>query len=195
MKTRLIIGIFLLTLLSLNLFSQEKPRRFGIELNGGASFAVSNPLETNLMPGFGFEGILQYDFLQHLGVYGGWGWNHFASEGSSTEDGPDYEETGYVLGLQFRYPFGSSPVSFFVRGGALYNHIEVENSDGDIILDTGHGFGWQATGGVDIPLGSNWSLTPGIKFNSLSREVDVEGVSDDLIHNYLSVRVGIVKRF
>ena len=88
-----------------------------------------------------------------------------------------------------------SPVSYYVRAGGLYNHIEIENEDGETTGDTGHGLGWQAAVGVDVALGRNWSLTPGMKFNSLSHEVTIENVTTQLDLNYLQLRIGILKKF
>jgi hypothetical protein len=77
----------------------------------------------------------------------------------------------------------------------LYSHIETENSKGDIISDTGHGVGFQVTGGIEVALGKNWSLAPGIKFNYLSGETEIEAVNYQLDHRYVSARIGIIKRF
>jgi opacity protein-like surface antigen len=194
MKTKVLIALAVFAL-ALSGFAQEKEKRFGFELSGGASFATRELGGADLKFGFGGEGIFHYRILPHAGVYAGWGYNTFSAENSFAGNEIDFEETGYVFGLQFKHPIGISPVSYYVRAGALYNHIELENTDGDIIGDTGHGFGWQAAGGVDIPLGRNWSLTPGVKFNSLSGDVNMEGTTTQLDLNYLQVRVGILKKF
>ena len=194
MKTKVLIAVAVLAL-TLSGFAQEKEKRFGFELSGGASFATRELGGADLKFGFGGEGIFHYRILPHAGVYAGWGYNTFSAENSFAGNEIDFEETGYVFGLQFKHPIGISPVSYYVRAGALYNHIELENTDGDIIGDTGHGFGWQAAGGVDIPLGRNWSLTPGVKFNSLSGDVNMEGTNTQLDLNYIQVRVGILKKF
>ncbi len=99
-----------------------------------------------------------------------------------------------MLGLQFKHPIASSPLSYYVRLGGLYNHLEFEEGD-DIIEDTGHGLGFQLAGGVEIELGSNWSINPGFKFNALSRDLDNSGIKTELDLNYINVRVGIIKRF
>ncbi|MBE0661470.1 MAG: porin family protein [Bacteroidales bacterium] len=194
MKTRIFLTAAVIAVLSISSFAQ-KNNRFGIELNGGASFATQKLSEAELNTGFGFEGILQYHFLPQLGVYGGWGWNRFGADDSFAGQDVCFEETGYILGLQFRQALGNSNTTAFLRAGSLYNHIEIENADGDIVKDSGHGFGWQVAGGVEIPLGSNWSVAPGVKFNSLNRDIDLEGSTRELKHNYISARVGIVKRF
>lgn len=195
MKTKVLLILSLCILMIGAVYAQENGKRFEIELNGGASVATGKVGETKLNPGFGFEGTLHYRILQHTGVYAGWGWNRFGADNSFAGTDVCFEETGYVFGLQFKHPIGSSPLSYYLRVGGLYNHIEIENAAGDIIGDTGHGLGFQLGAGIDYNLGKNWSITPGLKFNSLSRDVEVEGVTTGLNHNYLSLKVGIQKRF
>jgi hypothetical protein len=194
MKTKVLIVVMMMASVS-GLLAQEKTRRFGIELNGGASLAVNGSDEVDLNPGLGFEGLLNYRFMPNVGVYGGWGWNHFGSDHSFAGSDLCFEETGYVLGLEFRQPVGRSRMNYFVRGGGLYNHVEIENADGDIILDSGHGWGWQVAGGLDIPMGTKWSVAPAIRFQHLNREVDFEEAPQPVKYQYLSVRVGIIRLF
>ncbi|MBE0647186.1 MAG: porin family protein [Bacteroidales bacterium] len=188
-------ALTMLLLVSVSSFAQKPEKRFGVELNGGLSLATTNMDGTSLKPGFGFEGILHFRFMPHLGVYAGWGWNRFGAKNSFAGNDGCFEETGYVAGLNFRHPVGNEEVAFYIRAGALYNHIETENGEGEIINDSKHGFGFQLAGGIDIDLGRNWSLTPGIKFNSLSRNTEYEGISRRLNYQYVSTRIGIVKRF
>ncbi len=195
MKTKGLFALLVLALLSNSSIAQENEKRFGFELSGGASMATSKPGDTKLNPGFGIEGIFHYRFMPHLGVYGGWGWNRFGADNSFAGTDICFEETGYVLGLQFKHPVGSMPLSYYLRAGGLYNHIEIENTDGDIIGNTGHGLGFQLAAGIDYSLGKNWSITPGLKFNYLNRDVEMGGVTTSLNHNYLSLRVGFLKRF
>jgi hypothetical protein len=82
-----------------------------------------------------------------------------------------------------------------VRAGALYCHIETENNSGDIISDTGHGIGWQGAAGIEVSMGRNWSLAPGLKYNWLSGETGFEGTNYQLDHRTVSARIGIIKRF
>lgn len=196
MNTKGLFALLVLALLSINSFAQENGKRFGFELSGGALMATSKPGETKLIsPGVGFEGIFHYRFMPHTGVYGGWGWNCFGTDNSFAGADVCFEETGYVLGVQFKHPVGTLPLSYYLRAGGLYNHIEIENADGDIIGDTGHGLGFQLAAGIDYSLGKNWSITPGIKFNYLNRDIEMERVTTRLNHNYLSLRIGLLKRF
>jgi opacity protein-like surface antigen len=190
-----VLALTMLVLLSLSGFAQESEKRFGFEFSSGLSIATQKIDGVRLEPGFGFEGTFHYRFMPHLGVYAGWGWNRFGADESFAGTDVCFEETGYVLGLNFTHPIGHSKLAYYVRSGVLYNHIESENEDGDIINDTGHGFGFQVAGGVDINLGKNWSLTPGLKFNSLSRDTEYERISKQLDYQYISVRIGIAKKF
>jgi hypothetical protein len=138
-----ILALMMLVLLSSSSFAQETEKRFGFELNGGASFATKKMDEASLNTGFGFEGTFHYRFMPHLGVYAGWGWNRFGADQAFAGNDICFEETGYVLGLNFTHPIGTSKLAYYLRAGALYNHIETENADGDIINDSKHGLGFQ----------------------------------------------------
>jgi len=195
MKTKVFFTLMILAIFTKTISAQEKEKRFGVELGSGVSIALNELNGAKLKPGFGNEGILHYRFMPHIGVYAGWGWNSFESNESEFGDNVNFEETGYVLGLQFKHPIKNAPMSYYFRGGALYNHIEIENEDGDILEDSGHELGWQLAAGIDINLGKNWSLTPGVKFNSLKCDVENNGVEVPLDLNYLQFRVGILKSF
>jgi len=195
MKTKVFTIVGMVMLLTSGIFAQNSEKKFGFELNGGASLATKELSNTSLNAGGGFELLLHYRFMSHLGVYAGWGWNKLSAEKSFIGDDVCFEETGYIFGLQFIHPIGESPFSYYARAGGLYNHIETENAEGDIINDTGHGFGFQLASGVNYYLGKNWNLTGGVKFNSLSRDATFEGVSKSFDYQYVSLRVGVVKQF
>ncbi len=195
MKTKAIIALVVFAVMSLNSTAQENEKRFDFELNSGISFATRQIDGAEMNPGFGFEGTFHYRFMPHLGLYGGWGWNRFGADDTFAGDDICFEETGYVFGLNFKHPVGESKVAYYLRAGALYNHIETENGDGLIINDSKHGLGYQLAGGIDINLGNNWSLVPGLKFNSLSRDTEFEGMPKQLNYQYISARIGISKKF
>ncbi len=195
MKTKVLFTLALSVVLSLTSFGQEKEKRFGFELSGGPSMATRQLEASNLKPGFGFEGIIHYRLFSHTGVYAGWGWNWMSSENAIASNNADFEETGYLLGLQFKHPIDGFRSSYYLRAGAIYNHIEVENDNGDIIGDTGHKPGVQLATGIDIPLGQKWSLTPGIKYNAISGKTDILGEPFSINYHYLSVRIGILAKF
>lgn len=197
MKSRIaLIATFLTVILTIsNAQSQNSADRFGFEFNVSTPHATTSIGDTDLGTGVGFEGVFHYRVLEHTGIYLGWGWKHFPSESSFAGEDIDFEETGYIYGIQFKHPFGKSGLSYILRAGGTYNHLELENTSGDITYDTGHGAGWQASAGVEIPLWRDWNLTPTFKYSSLNRnfETDTETFSANL--NYLALQVGFFKTF
>ena len=179
-------------------FNTEMPaNRWDVELTGGVSMATYKLGGADLNTGGGFEAAFHYRITPNIGAYAGWGWNKFSADRSFAGDDMDFEETGYVFGMQYIRPFGNSNFSGYLRLGGLYNHIELENADGDITDDTGHGLGWQLAGGIEIPVGQQWKIIPGVKFNALSRELNSDEPygKQQLDLNYITFRTGIVRSF
>ncbi|PKD16237.1 opacity protein [Salegentibacter salinarum] len=187
------IGIILL-FSTVNLSAQEK---WSAELRPGINFATSDLGDAELKTGYGAEVALGYRFMPHLGAYVGWGWNQFSSDNNSfagTGD-TDYEETGYTFGLQFIHPIAESATSYLIRIGGIYNHIEVENSTGDITADSDHGLGWEIGAGIQVDLGGDWNLRPQVGYRALSRDLDLGSVTTNVDLNYFTIGIGIAKLF
>lgn len=195
MKTKGLFVVLALVLFSISMMAQENEPRFAVEVNGEVSIVSTDLNGANLNTGLGFETIFQYRFMPYTSLYGGWGYTHFNANESFAGTDIDFEQTGYILGLQFKNAIGSSPLSYFLRAGLLYSHIETENNDGEIISDTGHGVGFQIAGGLEVALGKDWSIAPGIRFNNLSGETVLSDVNHQLELRYVSARIGIIKRF
>lgn len=169
--------------------------RVGVQFSIDGSSATQDLGNADLGAGFGFEANLTYRFLPHLSAYGGWGWQRFSAEESFAGAEADFEETGYRFGLQFMHPLGSTPIDYFIRAGGIYNHIEIENSDGDITADSDHGLGWQAGAGVAVPIGAKWRLMPGLRYQSLSRDIEIGATTTDADLTYLGLEVGFHRTF
>ncbi len=165
------------------------------EIRAGADFATQDLGDADLNTGFGFEGTLAYRFMPHLSAYAGWGWHRFSADDSFAGSSTDFEETGYTFGLQFLHPIGASQTEFFIRGGGIYNHIEVENDAGDITADSGHGLGWQAGTGLAFHLGNKWKLMPGVRYRSLSRDIEIGNITSDIDLTYFELGAGISRSF
>lgn len=193
MKTKTLYLLVITMSLSIAVYAQDS--RFSFELNTGASYATSSPGNADLNIGAGFETIFHYRMMPHVELLGGWGWNKFSANRSFAGNNMDFEETGYIIGLQFKHPLPITNLQYYIRANALYNHIELEDADGDIIEDTGHGFGWQLAGGLAIPISNRWTLTPGVKFNALSRDLETDTYDLELDQNYISMRLGFVYNF
>lgn len=170
--------------------------RFGVEVRIGPEFATQELGDAALNTGFGSEVVFSYRFLPHLAAYGGWGYGRFSADGNSfAGTNVDVEETGYTFGFQFIHPVRASRYGYFIRAGGVYNHIEIENDAGDITADSGHGLGWQVGAGPVITFGQRWTVMPGLRYRSLSRDIEVDGGSTDADLTYLSVGVGIMLTF
>ncbi len=182
-----VIGLILI----LSSQSADAQKKWSFELKPGVNFPTKDLHDAKLKTGFSFEGVLAYRFMPHLAAYAGWSWNKFNADKSFAGNDTDFEETGYSFGLQFIQPFPNSNISYLIKAGGIYNHIETENSAGNIINDTGHGLGWQAGAGVSIPLGNRWNLIPEVRYRSLSRDIKIgtEKIPVDL--NYVSAGLGI----
>lgn len=149
---------------------------WSLEFRGNAAVPTAEFSGDDLGTGFGFEGNVGYRFYQHMSLYAGWDWTHFTADQSLAGPDMDFEETGYVFGLRWEHPFqgeNGQGLAGWVRAGGSYKHIEVEDNEGEILTDSGHGLGWEVGAGLSIPLATNWRLTPGIRYKALSRNLEL----------------------
>ena len=195
MKTKVLLTAAILALLPVALTAQGEEKRAGFKVNGGLSLSTCAPGQAITNAGAGAEALLHYRLTKHLGIYGGWGYNAFRNDYEPAGHRCDFEETGYILGLQYKRKIEFSNASVFVRGGYQYKHIEIEDPTGELLFDTTHGPGWQAGCGIDLPLTEKWSLLSELKYNAL---LEREGHVPDAPlpdRNYFSVRLGILMNF
>ena len=175
--------------------SADAQSTWSLDVRAGPAFPVQDLGAAELETGFGLEGTIAYRFAPHLAAYGGWDYHTFG-----TEDGTDtdVDETGYAFGLRFEHPFsgetGSGP-ALRLRAGGTYNHIEVENADGDSVADSGHGLGWEAGAGVTFAIGESVRLSPGVRYRALSRDLTIDEVTTDVDLRYLAAEVGVTWSF
>ncbi len=187
-KLFIAFAILILTNTFYQTMAQDK---CSLELRPGVNYAVKDISDADLELGFGGELTIAYKFMPHLSAYAGWSYNNFAVEQSFAGPDASFEETGYTFGLQFIHPLGELNIDFLVRIGGTYNHIEIENNDGDIIIDSGHGLGWQAEAGIVIPISNKLELMPSVRYRSLSRDITIESTSTPVQLNYISVGFGL----
>jgi hypothetical protein len=192
MSPRLLAAVTMMALMPDSGYAQS---RWALEIRGGAAFATQALANTDLGTGFGFEGAVAYRFQPHLSAYVGWDWHSFPADGSLGANS-DFEETGYAFGLLFEHPVGNSEaMAIQLRGGGTYNHMEVENSTGELVSDSGHGLGYEAGAGLALFLNEGWRVTPGIRFRSLSRDLQNGSVTTAANLRYFAVEVGFSRRF
>lgn len=189
MKKLLLITVALAIIFAINQSIAQD--RWSLELRPGVNYATQDISDADLGLGFGAELTVAYRFMSHLAAYAGWSYNNFAVDQSFAGTDASFEETGYTFGLQFIHPIGETEVKYLLRAGGTYNHIEIENNDGDITIDSGHGLGWQAEAGLVIPLSEKFSLLPSIRYRSLNREISINNTTTPVNLNYFSAGVGL----
>lgn len=189
------LPVFVVVVLLFAWQSANAQQRWRFEVRPGVNVATKDLGDAALKTGFGAEGSFAYRFMPHLSAYAGWSWNRFSADQSFAGKDMDFEETGYSYGLQFIHPLARSSVSYMLKGGATYNHIETENSDGDVVNDTGHGTGWEVGAGVAVSMGKRWLLVPQIRHRSLSRTIKLDEASTPVKLNYVSGGVGFSYAF
>ncbi len=173
-------------------FAQE---RFTAELRPGLNFPIEKFAGARLNTGYGFEFTVAYQLIPFVDVYAGWGWNKFNAKEVFLPSRADVEETGYTAGIQFVHPIKNSSLSYLIRGGAVYNHLEIEDVEGEHIAGSDHGLGWQVEAGVSFVIGSNWSLRPTVRYRNLPGHIDVFNGQIDVDLSYISLGTSLVKRF
>ncbi len=159
---------------------------WNLSFRGAADFPTKKLGDATLKSGFGGEATIGYQLLPNLAIYAGWGWNKFNTDNLFNNPNIDIEETGYRVGLRFASRLGDSKFKYLIGAGGLYNHIELENSAGEITEDSGHGFGWQADVGIVIPLGKRFNLTPTVRYQSLNRDLNNGSIATSVDLNYIS---------
>jgi opacity protein-like surface antigen len=102
----------------------------------------------------------------------------------------DVEHNGYAFGLQFQHPLYRR-TGYWVRAGGLYTHIGLEDDDGGLAGDTDHEFGWEAGGGLRVPLSERFALMPGVRYRALSADLRVGDTTTPVDLSYVALEIGL----
>ena len=167
--------------------------RWSWELDAGPAIPTARLAGAELDPGFGFGANVRYALYEHVSAYAGWEWHRFRTDGLLGSDALHVEDTGYAFGLRWDHPLRGRTLGW-VRAGGLANHMELEQDD-DVIGDTGHGLGWEVGGGIAIPLGRRTMVTPGVRWRSFARDIELGGTSRSGTLSYVTVGAGLAVRF
>ena len=170
--------------------SANAQARWSAELDGGLALPTGQLAGADLKTGFGFGANLRYRLQPHLSAYTGWEWHSFRTDALLGANKIDVDDTGYTFGLRFEHPIAARATGW-LRGGGLANHIELEDEAGHIIGDTGHGFGFEVGCGLTIPIGMRLSLTPGVRYRSLSRDLKVGAATGSARLSYVMLGSGL----
>ncbi|HYC52735.1 MAG TPA: outer membrane beta-barrel protein [Gemmatimonadaceae bacterium] len=193
MRTRTTLLLLAATLLAV---PQLSAQRWSGDLRGAVASPTMKLAGAELQTGFGFGMTIAYRVQPHLHLYGGWDWMHFAADQSFAGADMDFEETGYTFGLRFQHPFqAGSAHAYRLEAGGTYKHNELENSAGDLVVNSGHGLGYEAGAGVLFALQGSWNLSPTLRYRSLTRDYDVAGARTSGTLRYLALEVGFSRGF
>jgi opacity protein-like surface antigen len=165
-----------------------------LEVTGVGALPTQTLGGADLKTGFGFGANVRYRFMPHLAAYGGWEWHHTRSDQLIAGRTTDVEDTGYTFGLRFEHPIATN-LAYWVRAGGLYNHIELENADGQMVSDSGHGLGWEVGGGVAVPITPRIALTPGVRYRTLTRDLEIGDLTRSSTLSYTTIGAGIAFTF
>lgn len=168
----------------------QAQNRFSLELRGGAAIPTADLGDAALNTGGGMGLNAAVRFMPHALVYAGWDWFRLTTDEPFAGADFDVENTGYAFGLQFQHPMVSTIDGWF-RAGGIYSHIELENDDGDVIADSGHELGWEAGGGVSIPISGRFALTPGFRYRTFSTDLEVNGTRIPVDMSYVAAELGV----
>jgi opacity protein-like surface antigen len=170
--------------------------RWGLEFRMSGAVATQDVDRATHQKGVGFEGTVRYRFLPHLSAYVGWDWTYFPAHESFAGPDADLEETGYAGGLRFEHPLrAGARTAYWVRIGATYNHLELEDADGELVANTAHGLGWEAGVGLALQVSERWSLTPGFRYRSLSRDLELATATMPVELQYVEFGLGMARTF
>lgn len=178
---------FTILMLTSNLVADNN---FGIELRPGVNYAVQDIQDAELGVGVGAELTFFYNIKPYFSIYLGWSYNNFAEDQSFIGPDGNFEETGYTFGFQYLKQISETILSLVIRAGGTYNHIEIENNKGEIVIDSGHGLGWQVETGLKINISEKFSLIPSIRYRALNRVIKIDQVDTPVDLNYLSLGLG-----
>lgn len=171
-------------------------QRATVDLRGAVAAPTGELANADLGVGVGFGATVAWRLQPHLHLYGGWDWMQFSSDDAFAGAKPDFEETGYTLGLRFEHPLRASARTMYrLEAGATYKHIEVENEDGDLVADTDHGLGYEVGAGLLLPMGQTWKFAPTLRSRALSRDFKVGSTTTPADLRYVALELGISRRF
>jgi hypothetical protein len=171
-------------------------REFTIEARPNFVVPTGKLAGASLETGPAFGAIASIRLQPHLHLYGGWDWARF--EAASSFAGPDrsFEQTGYSLGLRFEHPCPRHPaLALRVEGGGTWQHVEIENSAGEIIADSKHSTGYEAGAGAALSLGDDWKLVPMARYRSLSPKFTIGSTTTFGNLRYVGAELALSRSF
>ena len=165
-----------------------------IELRGGLDRSVSDFRDAGGIEArgdAGFGGDVIFNVAPMLSIYGGYGWDRFGCAGCG--EGDWITSRGFEGGAKILFAAAplSGTLSPWIRAGVVANQAKVEYSGFHTTSDTGIGF--QASVGVDLPLGEVLSFSPALRYQRFPADFATIGdalVAEETV-SYLSLDFGL----
>jgi hypothetical protein len=165
--------------------------KWSISIKAGMGIPTRELGHTEIQPGFGYEGVLGFQFAENFTAYAGWSQQFFPTNEKFAGLDLDFEETGYTAGIQFTYPADVHEVQYTLGAGLLYNHIEAENETGDVAGDSGHELGAQLEGMLAIPVSNTLYIIPYVRYRTLDTDITIDEVTTPTVLTYIGVGAGV----
>jgi opacity protein-like surface antigen len=165
-----------------------------LEVTGDGAMPTEKLGGAKLHNGFGFGMNVRYRVVPGVAAYGGWEWHHSRSDELRAGRTTDVEDTGYTFGIRIDHAL-TPLVGGWARAGGLYNHVELEDRDGALVADSKHGLGWELGGGLSVPITRRVALTPGVRYRSLTRDLQIGDATRSSTLSYVTLGTGIVVGF
>jgi len=166
----------------------------GFEARIGQAFTTDNFGATDLGNGLGAEIHGNWYVTPNFALFTGLAGVIFDANDDFTGRDNAITDLGYIAGIKVGGRFGRSRIGWRVHGAANYGEMKLYEEDTDhSIGETGHEMGWEVGYAVTITLPNQWVLTPGMTYRSRSADLRVNGVSESVDLNYVTVGVGIAR--
>jgi hypothetical protein len=155
-----------------------------VDLRGAYSLPIGD-FGDNVESDFGFGLGAVVTLTPSLGVYGGWAKDSFGCDSALCDDDSQVHASGFELGGKLILS-GQRRFLPWAKAGLIGHKLELDA--GPFEFESDRKYGFQAAVGLDYPLGEVLSVSPALRFNSLS--VDDDGFFEDPGVRYFSFDLG-----
>ncbi|HUE96038.1 MAG TPA: hypothetical protein VMN39_05235 [Longimicrobiaceae bacterium] len=123
-------------------------------------------------------------------LYAGASWARFGFDDADEEADANFTDSGFFAGARVALPAG--PVQPWLRGGVIYNALEVSGEEEGISVsfETDRTVGFEVGGGIGFSVIPMVTITPGVRYRSYSPEFQFGEESGDVDVNYIAIDIG-----
>lgn len=171
---RVALALALAAFLAPPIATADAPR-YTVELRADVTDATERVGGRAFDPGLGVEARLARALNAWTALYVGLGRRELPSAG----DGDDtLEHSGVALGAELLWSTSGARVGFRLAAGVTRDRLERVAAGRRASRSRGQG--WEAGAAVLVPLAGGWSLSPGLRYRSVSDALPADGDDDAL---------------